>query len=199
MKKYLALLLSAAMLLCFHGCGWEKKPEETKAPLEEGVIYYADIVIADYGTVTVQLDQEAAPVTVEHFVDLAKKGFYNGSSFHRIIEGFMMQGGVSGIGDEADNIVGEFSDNGYENPLKHTRGAISMARIGYDPDSATSQFFIVHQDSHHLDGSYACFGYVTDGMEVVDAVCETAQPIDNNGTIFEAEQPVITQITIRTA
>lgn len=198
MKRYFALFLSALMLLCLCGCGKEEQPKETTEPLEEGVVYYADIVIADYGTITVELNQEVAPVTVQNFVNLAKKGFYDGTTFHRIIEGFMMQGGAATL-KTPDSIVGEFTNNGHENPLKHTRGAISMARIGYDPDSANSQFFIVHQDSPHLDGDYACFGYVTEGMEVVDAVCQSAQPIDNNGTIFEAEQPVITTITIRTA
>lgn len=187
MKKIMALLLCALLAFGLFGCG--------KEPLEEGTVYYADIVIADYGTITVELDQEAAPITVENFVNLANKGFYNGLTFHRIIEGFMMQGGASQ--NPPASIVGEFASNGYENPLKHTRGAISMARTSV-PDSASSQFFIVHEDSPHLDGAYACFGYVTEGIEVVDAVCETVQPIDGNGSIATEDQPVITSITIRT-
>ncbi|MBR0115012.1 MAG: peptidylprolyl isomerase, partial [Firmicutes bacterium] len=140
-----------------------------------------------------------APITVENFVKLAKSGFYDGLTFHRIMEGFMIQGGDpdgNGSGGSGENIKGEFSSNGVENSLSHTRGAISMARNSFDMDSASSQFFIVHEDSAFLDGDYACFGYVTDGMEVVDAIAEDAQPIDNNGTIPADQQPVITSITI---
>ena len=163
--------------------------------------YYADIEIEGYGTITVLLDQEAAPVTVENFVTLAESGFYDGLTFHRIIEGFMMQGGDpngDGTGGSEETIVGEFTDNGYENELSHTRGAISMARSD-EYDSASSQFFIVHEDSSSsLDGQYAVFGYVTEGMEIVDEVCETAEPTDSNGSIASDEQPIITSITIRT-
>lgn len=162
--------------------------------------YYADIVIEDYGTVTVRLDTEAAPITCENFISLAESGFYNGLTFHRIMEGFMMQGGDpegDGSGGSGKEIKGEFSANGWDNPLSHTAGTISMARA--DPyDSASSQFFIVHKDSTFLDGKYAAFGYVTDGMEVVDAVCTAAKPIDDNGTIPADAQPVITSVTIRT-
>ncbi|HJG86045.1 peptidylprolyl isomerase [Pseudoflavonifractor capillosus] len=166
----------------------------------ETVSYYADIEIQDYGTITVALDGEAAPETVANFVSLAEEGFYDGLTFHRIIEGFMMQGGDpngDGTGGSGATIVGEFSDNGYENNLSHTRGAVSMARSS-DYDSASSQFFIVQEDSTYLDGQYAVFGYVTEGMDVVDAICESAQPTDDNGTIPAEEQPVITSITIRT-
>ena len=192
MKKVVALLLCALLACGLFGCS--KKPAEKEA-LAEGAVYYADIVIEDYGTITVKLDQQAAPITVENFVHLANQGFYDGLTFHRIIEGFMMQGGASE--NPPDSIVGEFSSNGYENPLKHTRGAISMART-YVPDSASSQFFIVHQDSPHLDGDYACFGYVTEGIEVVDAVCENAVTYDKNGSVAESDQPVIASISIRT-
>ncbi len=169
-------------------------------------IYYADIEIENYGTVTVELDQTAAPVTVSNFVNLARNGFYDGLTFHRIIEDFMMQGGDpngDGTGGNTDengneiNIVGEFTDNGYENSLSHTRGAISMARSS-ENDSASSQFFIVHEDSTHLDGQYAVFGYVTEGLDIVDSICEAAEPIDDNGTISSDAQPIITSITIRT-
>ena len=168
---------------------------------DTSLTYYADIEIADYGTITVLLDQAAAPVTVENFVTLAESGFYDGLTFHRIIEGFMMQGGDpngDGTGGSDETIVGEFTDNGYENDLSHTRGAISMARSS-EYDSASSQFFIVHEDSSaSLDGQYAVFGYVTEGMEIVDKVCETAEPTDNNGSITRDEQPIITSIMIRT-
>ena len=161
--------------------------------------YYADIEIQDYGTVTVQLDAEAAPITVENFVNLAESGFYDGLTFHRIIDGFMMQGGDpegDGTGGSDTTIEGEFSDNGVENNLSHTRGAISMARSS-DYDSASSQFFIVQEDSTYLDGQYACFGYVTEGMDIVDEICTSAQPTDDKGTISADQQPVITSITIR--
>ena len=168
---------------------------------DASLIYYADIEIEDYGTITVLLDQEAAPVTVENFVTLAESGFYDGLTFHRIIEGFMMQGGDpngDGTGGSDETIVGEFTDNGHDNNLSHTRGAISMARSS-EYDSASSQFFIVHEDSSaSLDGQYAVFGYVTEGMEIVNEVCETAEPTDSNGSIASDEQPIITSITIRT-
>lgn len=168
--------------------------------LDENLTYYADIEIADYGTITVQLDQKSAPITVANFVSLAESGFYDGLTFHRIMKDFMMQGGDpygNGTGGSDTTIVGEFAINGYDNNLSHTRGAISMAR-SMDYDSASSQFFIVHADSTFLDGQYAAFGYVTEGLEVVDAVCESAQPVDDNGTIEADAQPVITSITIRT-
>ncbi len=160
---------------------------------------YADIDIKDYGKITVELDEKSAPITVKNFVSLAKDGFYNGLTFHRIIEGFMMQGGDpqgTGLGGSGKTIIGEFANNGYDNKLSHTRGAISMARSNSN-NSASSQFFIVHQDSLFLDGDYAVFGYVTEGIEVVDAVCQAAQPVDDNGTIPPEAQPVITSITIR--
>ena len=162
---------------------------------------YADIEIEGYGTITVALDPEAAPRTVENFVKLAEEGFYDGLTFHRIMEGFMMQGGDptgTGMGGSDETLVGEFADNGYDNPISHVRGTISMARSN-DPDSASSQFFIVQEDSTFLDGAYAGFGTVTDGMDIVDAICEAAQPTDNNGTISAADQPVITSVTIREA
>lgn len=159
----------------------------------------ADIDIADYGRITVELDAEAAPLTVENFVTLAEDGFYNGLTFHRIISGFMMQGGDplgNGTGGSDKNIKGEFAANGVDNPLSHKRGAISMARA-QDMDSASSQFFIVHRDANFLDGQYAAFGYVTEGLDVVDKVCEGVTPVDDNGTIPRDTQPVITTVTIR--
>ncbi len=161
--------------------------------------HHVEIEIRDYGTIAVELDADAAPITVRNFLDLASDGFYDGLTFHRIIKGFMMQGGDpngNGTGGSKNTIKGEFSQNGVSNPLSHTRGAISMARSsGYN--SASSQFFICHGDaSASLDGQYACFGYVTSGMDVVDAICETAQPTDDNGTIPAAQQPVIEEIRV---
>ncbi len=158
----------------------------------ENPTHYATIAIRDYGTIKVALDGNTAPKSVENFVKLAKSGFYEGLKFHRIIEGFMMQGGNGG---PCDNVVGEFAQNNIKNPLSHVRGAISMARAA-DNNSGSSQFFIVHQDSTYLDGEYAAFGYVTEGMDVVDAVCTAAKPTDDNGTIPADEQPIIESITI---
>lgn len=161
--------------------------------------HHVEIEIADYGTIALELDADAAPITVANFLKLANEGFYDGLTFHRIMENFMMQGGDpegTGNGGASETIKGEFSANGVENPLSHTRGAISMARNSISMDSASSQFFIVHQDSQFLDGQYACFGYVTSGIEIVDAVCTDAQPVDNNGTILPEQQPVITAVRV---
>jgi len=165
-----------------------------------GKTYIADITVEGYGTITVELDSKAAPKTVDNFVSLAKSGFYDGLTFHRIISGFMIQGGDpngNGTGGSGKNIEGEFSANGHENNLKHVRGVISMAR-SQAPNSASSQFFIMHEDAPNLDGKYAAFGIVTAGIEVVDAICKDAKPVDRNGTIPADQQPVITSIVIRT-
>ena len=152
----------------------------------------------DYGTITVELDGDAAPETVKNFVSLAESGFYDGLTFHRIIDGFMIQGGDpngDGTGGSEETIPGEFSANGFDNPLSHTRGTISMAR-SQDYDSASSQFFIMQEDTPSLDGQYAAFGHVTSGMEVVDAICEDAVNGDANGVLPAEDQPVIESITI---
>ena len=132
----------------------------------------AVIEIEKFGTIELELYKDIAPISVDNFVKLAKQGFYNGLTFHRIIKGFMIQGGCpkgNGTGGPGYCIKGEFAANGFNNPLKHTRGVISMARAT-DPNSAGSQFFIMHQDAPHLDGQYAAFGKVTKGIEVVDAI-----------------------------
>lgn len=160
--------------------------------------HHVAITVRDYGTITVELDADAAPITVQNFLDLANSGFYDGLTFHRIMEGFMIQGGDpegTGMGGSDKTIKGEFSANGVENPLSHTRGAISMARSSA-MDSASSQFFIVQKDSTFLDGQYACFGYVTNGMDVVDAIAADAQPTDGNGTIPADQQPVIESVKV---
>ena len=204
MRKVLSICLAALLVLSLAGCGKTSvvgitTTSKTPAANEEsqGVgTHHAEIDIQDYGTITVELDGDIAPITVQNFMDLANDGFYDGLTFHRIIAGFMMQGGDpngNGTGGSENTIKGEFSANGVENSLSHTRGAISMAR-SQAYDSASSQFFICHADSTFLDGQYACFGYVTDGMDVVDAVCEAAQPTDDNGTIPADQQPVITEV-----
>ncbi len=151
--------------------------------------------VADYGDIYLELYPEMAPVTVENFLGLVDRGFYNGLTFHRIISGFMAQGGDplgNGTGGSGNNIKGEFSSNGVDNPLKHERGVLSMARSG-NPDSASSQFFIMHAAAAHLDGKYAAFGRVICGMGVVDAICRNAHVTDANGTVPREDQPVITE------
>ncbi len=158
----------------------------------------AVIEVQDYGTITAELYGEAAPITVANFVKLANEGFYDGLTFHRIIDGFMIQGGDplgNGTGGADEDIKGEFAQNGWNNPIAHERGVISMARSNA-PDSASSQFFIMHQAAPHLDGSYAAFGKVLTGMEVVDAICEKTPVTDSNGTVRKENQPVITSIKV---
>lgn len=203
MKKFFAIFMATTLLL-LAGCVNAKKdtPSAGKLPSEFKATHYAEIDIKDYGTIKFEMDESFAPATVGNFVKLAESGFYDGLTFHRIIKDFMMQGGCpegTGYGNSGSYIKGEFTANGYTNNLTHTRGAVSMARGGYDNDSASCQFFIVHKESPHLNGQYAVFGYVTEGMEVVDKVCEDARPIDNNGKIATADQPVINTIKITVA
>ena len=192
MKKIFAFAAALALLLgILTACGSGNSDELSGK-------HHVEIVIRDYGTIAVELDADAAPITVANFLKLAKSGFYDGLTFHRVINGFMMQGGDpegTGMGGSSEKIKGEFSANGVKNDLSHTRGAISMAR-SQAMDSASSQFFIVHQDSTFLDGQYACFGYVTDGMDVVDAICETVSVVDNNGTVQDGHQPVMETIRV---
>ena len=155
--------------------------------------HHATIEVEGFGTIRLELDADVAPVTVANFAKLAGEGFYDGLTFHRIIEGFMVQGGDpngNGTGGSDEKIVGEFSDNGHPNSISHVRGTISMAR-SQAYNSASSQFFIMQADTPSLDGQYAAFGHVTEGMDVVDAMCEAARPTDNNGTIAAADQPRI--------
>lgn len=160
--------------------------------------HHAEIEVKNYGTITVELDADTAPISVTNFVKLAQEHFYDGLTFHRIIDGFMIQGGDplgTGMGGSEETIKGEFSSNGVENDISHVRGVISMARSS-DPDSASSQFFIVQSDSTYLDGQYAAFGHVTKGMDIVDQICKDVNPTDNNGTVPASEQPVMTSVTI---
>ena len=179
----------------------EEEGSDESASAEEELLtglHHITIDVQDYGTITLELDADEAPISVTNFVNLAEEGFYDGLTFHRIISGFMIQGGDpkgNGTGGSDATIKGEFSENGVENNISHVRGTISMARAN-DPDSASSQFFIVHEDSTFLDGQYAAFGHVTDGMDVVDAICENTPVQDNNGTVKAADQPVITSITV---
>lgn len=135
-----------------------------------------EIEMENGGIIKAELYPDTAPITVENFINLIKKNFFDGLIFHRVISGFMIQGGgytSGGQQKETESIKGEFDSNGVPNPVKHMRGVLSMARTMF-PNSASSQFFIMHQDAPHLDGQYAAFGKVTDGMEVVDSIAETA-------------------------
>ena len=178
-----------------------KKSEQKKTEASEELLsgtHHAEIQVKDYGTITVELDADTAQITVTNFVNLAKDGFYDNLTFHRIMDGFMIQGGDpngDGTGGADKTIKGEFSSNGVENEISHTRGTISMARA-QDPDSASSQFFIVQEDSDYLDGNYAAFGHVTSGMEIVDQICKDVPVEDDNGTVKAENQPVIEKITI---
>ena len=191
MKKFRFLLgIVLIPLLFLTGCSSDEETLTGK--------HHAEIVVQDYGTIKVELDADQAPITVQNFIDLANSGFYDGLTFHRIIEGFMIQGGDpngDGTGGSGHTIRGDFTQNGVNNTLSHTRGAISMARSSA-VNSASSQFFIVHEDSTYLDGSYAVFGYVTEGMDVVDAIATSVTAEDSNGTVAKENQPVIEKITI---
>ena len=162
------------------------------------VTHHASIVIKDYGTIHVELYGKEAPKTVENFVNLANQGAYNGTSFHRIIKGFMAQGGYGA--SSGTTVVGEFENNGYENNVELSRGAIAMARAD-DPDSASAQFFIVQNTERgmKLQGDYAGFGRVTSGMDIIDKICNESKPYDNNGSILPGNQPIITSISIHAA
>ena len=198
LKKLLALSLCVAAVILV-SCADKSKSEETKP--DEALLnglHHAEIEIKDYGTIKLELDADTAPITVTNFVNLAKSGFYDGLTFHRIISGFMIQGGDpngNGTGGSGKNIKGEFSKNGVENNIEHVRGVISMARSSQN-DSASSQFFIMHKDAPHLDGMYAAFGHVTSGIEIVDKICEETPVTDANGTVLKENQPVITKITV---
>lgn len=160
--------------------------------------HHAEMIVKDYGTIELELDADIAPITVANFAKLVNEGFYNGLTFHRIISGFMIQGGDplgNGTGGSKDNIKGEFLANGVNNTISHKRGVISMARSSAY-NSASSQFFIVHENSTFLDGQYAGFGYVTSGMEIVDKICENISVEDNNGTVLKENQPVIEKISM---
>ena len=156
------------------------------------------IEVEEYGDITLELDADTAPITVTNFIKLVNEGFYNGLTFHRIIDGFMIQGGDpngNGTGGSKEKIKGEFLANGVENNISHKRGVISMARSSI-MDSASSQFFIVHEDSTFLDGNYAAFGHVTSGMDVVDKICDKVEVVDDNGTTLRENQPIIKKISV---
>ncbi len=183
MKRIVTLLIAALLLAAvLSSCGSKKTKVE--------------ITVDNYGTITVELDEKNAAITVKNFVKLAKSGFYDGLTFHRIMDGFMIQGGAPAAGSKAPaSIKGEFSSNGVNNESSHVKGVISMARAK-NPDSGSCQFFITVADATFLDGQYAAFGYVVSGMEVAEQIAKDAKPLDNNGTIAPEDQPVITSVKV---
>jgi peptidyl-prolyl cis-trans isomerase B (cyclophilin B) len=195
MKK--TWLLGLTLMLLLTACGKQSSaPQEAAAPFQ--TTRHAEITVRDYGTIKLELDAGSAPITVENFIKLAQDGFYDGLTFHRIMDGFMIQGGDprgDGTGGAEKTIKGEFAKNGVSNPISHVKGVISMARSNL-PDSASSQFFITVADSTFLDGSYAAFGRVTEGMKIAEQIAKDAKPVDNNGTIPKDQQPVIESIVI---
>ncbi len=211
-SKILSLILALLLVFVFAGCG--EKPdsnddegnENDDSVVLEYVLPYdfegthtAVITVEDFGEIKLVLDETKAPITVANFVKLVNEGFYDGLTFHRIINGFMIQGGdpkADGTGGSGETIKGEFAVNGFNNVISHKRGVISMARGGYSYDSASSQFFIMHLDNAGLDGQYAAFGYVVSGMEVVDKIAAYTPVVDNNGTVLKDYQPVIESIKI---
>ena len=195
MKKILSIIGIILLGICLTGC----KVKNSKK------LYHIEIDVKNYGVIKADLDAKVAPITVANFVKLAKSGFYDGLTFHRIIDGFMIQGGDptgTGSGGSEKTIKGEFEINGVENNLKHLRGVISMARAGSIPEteatmnSASSQFFICQVDSPHLDGKYAAFGKVTEGMDIVDKIAKDTKVEDDNGTVLPENQPIINSIKV---
>lgn len=211
----MATTIIVAGALTFIGCGNESgaaksDEKEAKKIVVDSEVYdgqneelltgkhHVKINVKDYGTIDVELDADTAPITVTNFVNLSKDGFYNGLTFHRIIDGFMIQGGDplgNGTGGSDKYIKGEFEQNGVTNTIEHKRGVISMARAN-DYDSASSQFFIMQSDAPHLDGMYAAFGNVTSGMEIVDKICKDVEVQDANGTTLSEDQPVIESVEV---
>ena len=165
--------------------------KEEKTELLSGK-YYVEMSVKDFGKISLELDADIAPITVTNFMKLVNEKHYDGTKFHRIMKGFMVQGGRNSS-NPASTIKGEFAANGIDNNLSHERGVISMARNNYNMDSASDQFFIMHEDNASLDGNYAAFGYVTEGMDVVDKLAEV-EVVDDNGTVPEDKQPVIEYI-----
>lgn len=191
-KKILLFVLLVGVIFGMSACG--NSDEKLSGKIN------AEITVKDKGAIKLELDADTAPITVTNFVNLAKDGFYDGLTFHRVDEGFMIQGGDpkgDGTGGSEKTIKGEFSENGVKNDISHERGVISMARNSVSMDSASSQFFIVHQDSTFLDGNYAAFGHVTDGMDIVDDIAENT-PVENakTGYVAKENQVVIESIKI---
>lgn len=213
--RILCMILSATLVLfAFAGCGDKKEPsdkEKTSSAeatdssnglkqFDAGQIlsgkHHVSMELKDYGTVVFELDADEAPITVTNFCELAKSGYYDGLTFHRILPENLMQGGDpegTGMGGPGYSIKGEFKDNGVDNKVSHTEGAISMAR-GADYDSAGSQFFVCAADCSYYDGQYAAFGHVTEGLDIIKQICNTVRVQDENGMVGDSDRPVISKM-----
>ncbi|MDO5519317.1 MAG: peptidylprolyl isomerase [bacterium] len=209
MKKLMTILaITCFSVISLVGCSNTSTKEQAVAttaatPTREPVIltgkHHVEIEVDTLGTIKVELDADTAPVTVNNFITLANNKFYDGLTFHRIINNFMIQGGDplgNGTGGSDKTIKGEFKSNGVKNAISHVRGTISMARSAQSYDSASSQFFICQADAKYLDGEYAAFGKVTSGMEIVDQIAKTTTVQDKNGTVAKENQPVIKTIKV---
>ena len=207
-KRILLMLTGIALVFSLVSCGYQGGAQNTatsadlikteaysNSPSDFTVTNTVEIKVKDYGTIVVDLYGNLAPITVKNFLKLVNEKFYDGLPFHRIISGFMIQGGApKSSSSEVETIKGEFAANGIENNLEHKRGVISMARTNV-PDSASSQFFIMHADYPSLNGQYASFGMVRSGLDVVDKIAENNYTFENsNGFVVESQQPVIESI-----
>lgn len=198
MKRIIGIICAFVLCMTAAGCAKEQTPQQESENLTG--LHHAQIEVEGYGVIELELDADTAPITVANFMGLAKSGFYDGLTFHRVVPGFFIQGGDpkgNGTGDSDKKIKGEFLANGVDNPLKHERGVISMARLSDDMNSATCQFFIVQSQVSSLDGQYAAFGHVTSGMEIVDKICAEVPVADErSGFVAKENQPVITAVRI---
>lgn len=187
-KRISAILLAALLLLPLCACG-NKDWSGT---------HHVEIVVKDYGTITVEVNGDVAPITTANFLNLAKRGFYDGTTFYRVLDGFAIYGGdpnKNGTGTSGETITGEFTSNGVANSFSNTRGAIGMAR-GVHYNSASCQFYILQKDATYLDGDFAVFGYVITGISVVDDICKAVITTGADGYVTAANQPVISEINI---
>ena len=208
-KIVLVSLLAISLFACSSGSG-SASENKTKKPKVE-------ISVKDFGVMQAELEPEIEPITVDNFLKLVNEGFYNGLTFHRVVPDFIIQGGDpagDGTGGSGETIKGEFESNGVPNSISHVRGVLSMGRLNGEPDSASSQFFIVHKDAlkvdengdpvkdesgnyvNYLDGEYAAFGRLISGIEVVDKICEEVPAVDYSGYVDITDQPKIEYIKV---
>lgn len=201
MKKHLLSIILLCLLFSLTACSRQTSGNSSTSDGNTQLCgrHHVAIEVNNYGTIEVELDADTAPITVTNFINLANSGFYNGLTFHRVIDGFMIQGGDpngDGTGGSSKTIKGEFSKNGIENNISHVRGTISMARSSAN-NSASSQFFIMQKDTPSLDGQYAAFGTVTSGMDIVDKICKDCTDTNQNGVITDkSKQPVISTVRV---
>ena len=201
MKKHLLSIILLCLLFSLTACSRQTSSNSSTSDGNTQLSgkHHVAIEVNNYGTIEVELDADTAPITVTNFINLANSGFYNGLTFHRVIDGFMIQGGDpngDGTGGSSEKIKGEFKSNGFQNNISHVRGTISMARSSAN-NSASSQFFIMQKDTLSLDGQYAAFGTVTSGMDIVDKICKDCTDTNQNGVITDkSKQPVISTVRV---